>query len=62
MYEKVLGQTINYEKSSFMINKNIDDRKAEALSKILGVKRTTTSDRNKSKIFQRVEDRVWKAL
>lgn len=66
------GQTINLDKSSCMVSRNVNKGAAMALSRILGIKIADSlgdylglpsqSGRKKNKVFWKVKDRVWKAL
>lgn len=71
-YEKASGQTINQEKSSFMVSRNVNEDKMANISKILGMEATkdlgyylrmpSQNGRNKNVVFRRLKERVWKAL
>lgn len=71
-YEEVSGQTINLEKSAFMMSRNMSRETKEECEKILGVKRTDSLGvylgmpsqigKNKRIAFSRIKGRVEKLL
>lgn len=71
-YAKASGQTMKLNKSSFMVSKNVNLPKADHLSRILGIAKAdelgeylgmpSQTGRNKSRVFKKIKDKVWKAL
>lgn len=72
VYEEASSQKINLDKFEYMISRNISDNTGSEINKILGVKKVKSfgnylgmlarNGRNKSQLFNRLRDRVWKAL
>lgn len=68
MYKKVSGQTINFEKSSFVVSKNTKPQMSNWIGSFLGVKACDSLGdylgmcshvgRNEHKMFQRIRERV----